>query len=102
MFFYFYKSLKPFKLCRFSNTRSCSLFQGVLLGLGLQHKNVEDLEKDLDLPVAQILGLFNKIIRKMAQHFNTVMEKDVEATMVERQEIRLEPAMQSVEEELVS
>lgn len=79
-----------------------SSLQGVLLGLGLQHKSVEDLEKDLDLPATQILGLFNKIIRKMVQHFTGVLEKDVEATLVERQELTLEPATQTIDEELVS
>lgn len=44
-----------------------SLFylQALLLGLGLQHKTVEDLEKELDLPSSQLLGLFNRIIRKV-------------------------------------
>lgn len=37
----------------------------MLLGLGLQHKTVEDLEKELDLPSSQLLGLFNRIIRKV-------------------------------------
>ena len=73
----------------------------MLLGLGLQHKSVEDLEKDLDLPASQLLGLFVKIIRKLVTFFNEVMEKDVEKTMVERQDIELVPAAQSIDEELV-
>ena len=43
-----------------------------MLGLGLQHKSVEDLEKELDLPSTQILGLFNRAIRKMSQVQNNV------------------------------
>ena len=39
--------------------------QALLLGLGLQHKIVEDLEKELDLPATQLLGLFNKVARKL-------------------------------------
>lgn len=73
---------------------------GMLLGLGLQHKSVEDLEKDLDLPVSQLLGLFIKIVRKLVTFFNEVLEKDVEKTMVERQEIEMVPATQSIDEEL--
>lgn len=42
-------------------------FQGLLLGLGLQHRTIEDLEKELDLPASQLLGLFNRIIRKIVQ-----------------------------------
>ncbi|XP_045175283.1 RNA cytidine acetyltransferase-like [Mercenaria mercenaria] len=73
---------------------------GVLLGFGLQHKTVEDLEKQLDLPASQLLGLFNKIIRKMVQHFTEIMERDVEKGMVERQEINLNPVEQTIDEEL--
>ena len=76
--------------------------QGMLLGLGLQHKSVEGLEKDLDLPTSQLLGLFIKIVRKLVTFFNEVMERDVEKTMAERQEIELVPAAQSIDEELVS
>ena len=43
------------------------VFQGILLGFGLQHKTVEDIERELDLPSSQILGLFNRIIRKVVQ-----------------------------------
>jgi N-acetyltransferase 10 len=77
------------------------VFQGVLLGLGLQHKTVEVLEQQLDLPASQLLGLFNKIIRKMVQHFTQIMEEDVEQVMVERQEIELHPVEQTIDEELV-
>ena len=71
------------------------------MGLGLQHKTVEALEQQLDLPASQLLGLFNKIIRKMVQHFTQIMEKDVEQVMVERQEIELNPVEQTIDEELV-
>ena len=37
----------------------------MLLALGLQHKGVDVLTKELDLPATQVLALFNKSIRKM-------------------------------------
>ena len=43
------------------------VLQALLLGLGLQHHTVDELEKDLDLPVSQLLGLFNRMIRKIVQ-----------------------------------
>merc|ERR1712150_144137 len=67
---------------------------------GLQHKSVEDLEKDLELPSSQILGLFNRIIRKVVQFFSTIKEKDVEQTMVARKEIDMAPVKQTMDEEL--
>ena len=38
-----------------------------MLGIGLQHKSVEDISEELDLPTQQILGLFNRLIRKVMQ-----------------------------------
>lgn len=74
----------------------------MLLGLGLQHKTVDDLCKQVDLPSMQLLGLFNKIIRKMVQALNAVLEKDVEKVMIEKQEINMNPTEISLEEDLVS
>ncbi|XP_041366514.1 RNA cytidine acetyltransferase-like isoform X2 [Gigantopelta aegis] len=73
---------------------------GLLLGLGLQHKSVDDLEKELDLPVSQLLALFNRIIRKIVQYFNQIVEKNVELTMVEEKQITMMPVVQNMEEEL--
>ncbi len=42
-------------------------FQAILLGIGLQHKSVEDLEKELETPSSQILGLFNRLLKKIVQ-----------------------------------
>lgn len=33
--------------------------------MGLQHKSVDDLHKVLDLPTSQILGFFNKTVKKL-------------------------------------
>ncbi|VDI03871.1 Hypothetical predicted protein [Mytilus galloprovincialis] len=74
---------------------------GLLLGLGLQHRTVDELEKELDLPSSQLLGLFNRIIRKIVQNLNEILEADVEKDMVARKEITLEPVKQTMDEELV-
>lgn len=44
-----------------------ALFQALLLGIGLQHKSVEQLEKEIDLPCSQLMGLFNRLSRKFVQ-----------------------------------
>lgn len=36
----------------------------ILLAMGLQRKTVEEIEKELALPVSQILAMFSKVIRK--------------------------------------
>lgn len=38
--------------------------KAILIGMGLQHKSVEDLEKELQLPPNQLLAMFNKIVKK--------------------------------------
>ncbi|EZA60853.1 N-acetyltransferase [Ooceraea biroi] len=78
----------------------------ILLGLGLQHKTVDKLAEELDLPASQLLGLFNRIIRKSIQYFNNVAEKYVESTMLSKKsdgEMKLAPLSgQSLHEELES
>lgn len=73
---------------------------GMLLAMALQHKTVDDLEKELDLPASQLLGLFNRLIRKVVQYLNEVLEADVEKEMIQEKEIRMEPVKQTMEEEL--
>lgn len=41
--------------------------QALFLGIGLQHKSLDQLEKELELPSSQLMGLFNRIIRKVVQ-----------------------------------
>ncbi|CAL1689574.1 unnamed protein product [Lasius platythorax] len=79
----------------------------ILLGLGLQHKTVDKLAEELNLPSSQLLGLFNRIIRKSIQYFNRVAEKYVESTMLTKEsvneEVKVNPlGGQSLHEELES
>ncbi|XP_013088592.2 RNA cytidine acetyltransferase-like isoform X3 [Biomphalaria glabrata] len=48
----------------------------ILLALGLQHKTVEDIEKDLELPVTQILGQFKESITKFVKLFRELKDQD--------------------------
>lgn len=72
----------------------------LLLGIGLQHKSVDELEKAIDLPASQLMGLFNRVIRKIVQFFNTLQEKAVEAEMVATKDISMEPTAQTLNEDL--
>merc|ERR1719329_6789 len=53
----------------------------ILLGAGLQSKSFEELEKELGLPVSQLLALFNKAVRKMTASLQAVLEAREEATL---------------------
>ena len=53
----------------------------LLLAIGLQRKVLEDVEKELSLPMSQLLAMFVKIVRKIATHFRTLLEEAVQETM---------------------
>ncbi|BGP35630.1 N-acetyltransferase 10 [Rhodotorula toruloides] len=49
----------------------------ILCALGLQRKSVEDIESELQLPVAQTLALFVKVIRKLTKSLQEILKEDV-------------------------
>lgn len=49
--------------------------------MGLQHKTADELAAELELPATQLLGLFNRTVRKVSQYLTSVVEKQVEAEM---------------------
>ncbi|KAG1716074.1 hypothetical protein ID866_1100 [Astraeus odoratus] len=51
----------------------------ILLGMGLQRKSVEDMEKELSLPVSQALALFVKLIRKITKKLVDIQKEAVGA-----------------------
>lgn len=53
-----------------------SLQSAILIGMGLQYKKVDDLEKELKIPSSQILGLFARIIKKVIKSLHEVLEKE--------------------------
>lgn len=53
----------------------------LLLAIGLQRKVLEDVEKELGLPMSQLLAMFVKIVRKLSSHFRTLLEEAVQETM---------------------
>ncbi|GAA5997679.1 ribosome biosynthesis protein KRE33 [Rhodotorula paludigena] len=53
----------------------------ILCALGLQRKSVEDIETELQLPVAQTLALFVKVIRKLIKSLQEILKEDVARTL---------------------
>ncbi|XP_058858969.1 RNA cytidine acetyltransferase [Acipenser ruthenus] len=72
----------------------------LLLGIGLQHKTVDQLEREIELPSSQLMGLFNRLIRKVVQVFTSIQEKAVEEQMVASKEIVMEPTIKTLTEDL--
>ncbi|XP_017775661.1 PREDICTED: RNA cytidine acetyltransferase isoform X2 [Nicrophorus vespilloides] len=72
----------------------------ILLGIGLQHKTVDDLASALDLPANQLLGLFNRLVRRSVQYLNGVLEDDVEKSLAPVKNIQMNAMAQSLQKEL--
>jgi len=88
----FYSNKLDFKLSLAQNV--------ILLGLGLQRKSVDIMEKEIQLPSSQILGLFNKVIRKAVQNFNGLLEAEIEKALIPNNDVIMEPVVESLKKEL--
>ncbi|KAF1813674.1 N-acetyltransferase [Eremomyces bilateralis CBS 781.70] len=53
----------------------------LLLALGLQRKQLEELEKELGLGASQLLAMFVKVVRKFSGHFRSVSATAIEEGM---------------------
>lgn len=61
------------KSLRFSYSQAA-----ILIGIGLQHKSVEIISNEINLPVGQILALFNKSVRKVTNYIKSLYIKEAE------------------------
>lgn len=59
-----------------------SLQKAILLGIGLQHKTVDKLSEEFNMPANQILAKFFDCSKKLSKKLESVMESTVEKTMV--------------------
>ncbi|KAF5290206.1 hypothetical protein FQR65_LT11640 [Abscondita terminalis] len=91
---------KLYFLNQMGDVQLSAVQSAVLLGLGLQHKSIDTLETELDLPATQLLALFNRLIRKFVSCLNSVLEETIEKTLVPRKDVHLEPVETSMLEEL--
>lgn len=62
----------------------------ILLGLGLQKKNIETLASELNIPVSQTLAMFAKITRKVSGHFRQILTKAIDESLPEYREAELD------------
>jgi N-acetyltransferase 10 len=82
--------------------------QAILLGIGLQHRSVDELSTELALPVAQLLGLFNRTMRKLATCLRGVLETNAAHVLAlppataTAKELTKEALPQSLQDELES
>ncbi|KAK9326295.1 GNAT acetyltransferase 2-domain-containing protein [Lipomyces orientalis] len=81
----------------------------ILLGIGLQKKDVTALEKELNLPSNQVLAMFAKSVRKISSFVRSILEREVEATLfddgkrvVEKREVDDVVAPAEEDEEIIN
>ena len=75
----------------------------ILVGLGLQHKTVDDLVQELELPSSQLLALFNRSVRKLSALLRGILESGIEKSLNEVQDEKLgkkQASLPSLGEEL--
>ncbi|CDO96457.1 unnamed protein product [Kluyveromyces dobzhanskii CBS 2104] len=61
-----------------SSVQSC-----ILLAIGLQHKSIDDITKELNLPANQTIAMFSKIVRKFTNYFREVLSESIERSLPE-------------------
>ncbi|KIX01418.1 uncharacterized protein Z518_09144 [Rhinocladiella mackenziei CBS 650.93] len=75
------------------NVNLSGVQQSILLAIGLQRKDLSDVEKELNLPSNQLLAMFVKIVRKISTAFRTVVSGAVEASLPEKRHADLNGAL---------
>ncbi|KAI0263903.1 GNAT acetyltransferase 2-domain-containing protein [Gloeopeniophorella convolvens] len=63
------------------DVRLSAIQSSILLGMGLQRKDVEDVEAELQLPVSQTLALFAKLVRKISGKLQDIQKAAISATI---------------------
>ncbi|XP_053686270.1 RNA cytidine acetyltransferase [Sabethes cyaneus] len=63
------------------------LQKAILLGVGLQHKSIEKLAEEFNMPNSQVLAKFYDCIKKLTKYINSTIERNIESTMVNESEL---------------
>ena len=51
---------------------------GVLLGVGLQRKNFDEIVQEFNIQINQLLAMFNKMVKKFVTYIKNIYQKDIE------------------------
>ncbi|KAG8222693.1 hypothetical protein J437_LFUL002750, partial [Ladona fulva] len=84
------KLAQLFFLNRLGDTHLSALQAAILLGMGLQCKTADDLSAELEVPASQLLGLFNRTVRRLTNYLRSVVEQSVEHEIMRSNVIKVE------------
>lgn len=63
-----------------------SVQAAILLAIGLQHKDMDQISKELNLPSNQSMAMFAKIVRKFSTYFKNLLSKAIDDSMPKLQD----------------
>ncbi|KAH3686339.1 hypothetical protein WICPIJ_002701 [Wickerhamomyces pijperi] len=66
---------------RIQEIKLSSVQTAILLAIGLQHKQIDDISKELNLPANQTIAMFAKIVRKLSVHFRELVKQSHNESM---------------------
>lgn len=80
-----------------------TLHKAILLGCGLQHKTIDKLMEELNMPSNQVLAKFYDCVKKLTNYILRTMESTIESGMAKPSELNmgenLVPLKQSLDDE---
>jgi len=74
-----------------------------LIGIGLQHKTVDDISEELNIKSHQTLSMFLKVVRKFVSFFRKLEETEEETKLPSKyvaQDLEMKPTETTLEEDL--
>eukprot|EP00475_Leptophrys_vorax_P004586 TRINITY_DN12740_c0_g2_i1.p1 TRINITY_DN12740_c0_g2~~TRINITY_DN12740_c0_g2_i1.p1 ORF type:complete len:761 (-),score=225.24 TRINITY_DN12740_c0_g2_i1:25-2214(-) len=72
----------------------------ILLAVGLQHKSVDEVSKELSLEANQVLSMFNKVVKKVVGYLKKRREQVVRDNLPEAKKVVMKPVESSLNSEL--
>lgn len=72
----------------------------LLLCYGLQHKDIPEIEGEMNLERQQILSLFLKVMKRLSKYLHNLKSKEFKSSVSRLKGIKLEPHPVSVDEDL--
>ncbi|XP_009629176.1 RNA cytidine acetyltransferase 1-like [Nicotiana tomentosiformis] len=72
----------------------------LLLCYGLQHKDIPEIEGEMNLERQQILSLFMKVMKRLCKYLNNLTSKEIDSTESRLKALKMEPHSISVDEDL--
>uniref|UniRef100_A0A1Q3EX46 RNA cytidine acetyltransferase n=1 Tax=Culex tarsalis TaxID=7177 RepID=A0A1Q3EX46_CULTA len=64
-----------------------SLQKAILLGVGLQHKTMDALAEEFNMPSGQVLAKFYDCMKKLTKYVHSILESTIESTMTNESDL---------------